>query len=461
MAGKIILLPGDDRFLELRMLAQIADHYLLLPPSSLLMPKPQTTELIEWLKAQNLAGVSGVIVSLDAGAAEVSPVLKQFRSQNPKLAIYGLASLDSSSEASKQSCQTAVEMVAGGSLDFLLIGQEEDLTTKPAQIARARLIGEAASQEVGDRIAFANYRNSLTATLLARMLATLLGRSPKILPVYSSGEGRASKDENSIPLNQSVAAAIKLTGGTLLIPNAETAPQVDVLMFVHTPRTSEDQRTAMTMNLLQIIDSGVRVAFLDFSESKKTKEAMLTELRQHKLMGKLSAYASTVPGDSAREALSHALAQTAIFFSAMKSLRDDIDRVHRIERAQVNLLFSRILEDWSYNLIVRARLEEFVRQQSQGDPNQLGDKTDRAEKFVFTALQKLATELFDEQFRRNTHAILMNSGTRVQFRISLLQQLQIRFPSQKASEPEIRQTIHTFFDGYLPGSSRESGVGRR
>lgn len=434
------------------MLAQIADHYLTLPPSRLLMPKPQGAELVEWLKAQNLSGVSGIIVSLDANAAEIAPILKQFRSQNPRLPIYGFASVDSSAEASKQSCQTAIEMAASGSLDFLLIGQDEDLGAKPAQIARARLIGEAALREVGDRVAFASGRNSLTATLLARMLAGRLGRSPKIFPVYSSVEGRSNKDNNAIPLNQSVVAGIKLTGGSLLSQNPEIAPQVDVLLFIHTPQTSEELRTELTMNVLRTIDSGARVAFLDFSETKQTKEAMLAELRQHKLLGKLTSFASAFPGDSAREALNQALAQTTIFFAAIKTLRNDIDRVHRLERAQINLLFSRILEDWGYDFIVLPQLEEFVRQQLQSDPNSLGDKTDRAEKFAFEALQKLATEMFDEQFRRNTHAILMNSGTRVQFRVSQLQQLQVRFPSQKTSEPEIRQTIHTFFDGYLTGS---------
>lgn len=454
LAGKVILLPSDDRYLELKMLAQIADHYLALPPSRLLKQKPQPAELIGWLKAQSLTGVSGVIVSLDGIAAEVSPILKQFRSQNPRLPIYGLASLDSAVETSKQSCQTAIEMIVGGSLDFLLIGQNEDLTAKPAQIARARLIGEATSQETGDRIAFASGQNSLTATLLARMLSTRLGRSPKIVPVYSSGEGRLSKDDDGIPLNQSIAAGIKLTGGSLLVQNSENAPQVEVLLFIHAPKTSEEQRTALAMNVLQTIDSGVRVAFVDLSETRQTKEAMLSELRHHRLMGKLTSYASSVPGDSPREAVNRALAQTTVFFAAIKSLRDDIDRVHRIERGQINLLFSRILEDWAFDLIVLPQLEEFVRKQLKVEPTQLGNQDDRAEKFAFDALKKLATELFEEQFRRNSHAILMNSGTRVQFRVSLLQQLQVRFPSGKTSEPEIRQTIHTFFDGYLPGSSR-------
>lgn len=463
LAGKVILIPRDDRFLELRNLAQIADHYLILPPSHLLSPKPQPDKLVEWLKSQNLAGVSGVIISLEAISADASPettarnsqAIKQLRSQNPRAAVYGFTSLASSVEASKQFCRSAIELAANGALDFLLIGQDENLTAKPAQIARARLIGEAATLKAEERIAFDDNVNSAAATLLARFLAQRLGRLPKILPVYSSAEGRRSENSrDSIPLDQSVAAKIKLTGGSAIAQNSEAAPQTDVLLFVHTPNTSEEQRTALALNVLQTIDSGARIAFVDFSESKQSKEAMLAELRSHKLLGKLASYASAFPGETANRArLSRALAHTVIFFAAIKSLRSDIDRVHRIERSQINLLFSRFLEDWTYDLIVQPQLDEFVRRQLKADPSELGDAAERAEKFTYDALQQPAMELFDEQFRRNTHAVLMNSGTRIQFRVSLLQRLQIRFSTRKTSEPEIRQNIHTFFDGYITSAS--------
>ncbi len=449
LVGKVILLPGDNRSLELKTLAQIADHYLVLPPSRLLMSKSPSAERAVWLKAQDLTGVTGILVSLDANAAELAPVLKQIRAQNSKPQIYGFVTLDSAVESSKQSCQTALDMVSANSLDFLLIGQDEDLTAKPAQIARARVMGESALREISDKVAFASGQNSLAEPLMAKLLAQRFGRSPKVLPIFSSDEGSAAKDNSTTPLNLTIAAKTKLVGGTLLVQNPEAARQVDILLFVHTPQTSEQERAELIINLLRTIDSGARIAFLDFSETKQTKEAMMAELRKNKLLGKLMVYASAAPGEPTRDVMNRGLAHTIIFFSAIKSLRDDIDRVHRIERAQVNLLFSRILEDWGYNLIVRPQLEEFVHQQLKGDPSKLGDKTDRAEKFAFDALQKLATEMFDEQFRRNAHAILMNSGTRIQFRVSLLQQLQVRFPSQNIADPEIRQIIHTFFDGYL------------
>jgi hypothetical protein len=138
-----------------------------------------------------------------------------------------------------------------------------------------------------------------------------------------------------------------------------------------------------------------------------------------------------------------------IHFTAMKALRNDVDRIHRIDRAQVTLLFTRYLEDWGYNLIVLPKLDEYVQKQLKAPPDKLGQHVEAAEKFAFAQLQPIADELFEEQFRRNSHAILLTNGERAQFRISLLQRLLVRLDSQKTSEPEIKQSIHTFYEGNL------------
>jgi len=462
-AGKVVLIPRDARILELRMLGQIADHYLVLPPSRMLDPNPQAGPLVEWVTSQNFKGATGAVLALEslAGSGTVEEIqqrlqaIKQIRTQYPKLPIYGFASFDSSNENSKQICQAAIELVAANALDYLLIGQDEDLTQKPPQIARARLIGEVATRELKDRIAIDDDPEVGASTLLSRLLAHRFGWAPKILPVYSSSEGSKSRESRTtLPLDQSIVAKILLSGSSTLTQNSEDAPKVDMLLYVHTPQTTEEQRTAFAMSILQTTDRGARVAVVDLSETRQSKEALLAELRRHKLLGKIISYASSAPeGDPSDEptceAASRALAQATIFSVAMKSLRDDIDRVHRIDRAQINLLFTRFIRDWAYALNVYPQLNQFAKEQLQANPDELGNAADRAVKFTFEALKPMADELFNEQFRRNLHAILMNSGTRAQFRVSLLQRLQIRFPLETTSKAEIRQMIHTFYEGPL------------
>lgn len=462
-AGKVVLIPRDARVLELKGLGQIADHYLLLPPGRMLDPKPQPDQIIDWIKMQSFAGLTGAIISLESLAGESGAetvqrrlqTIRQIRQQNPKLQIYGFTSLDSSDAGSRLICQSALELVADGSMDYLLIGQKEDLSLKTAQIARARLIGEIAQRELTGQIFFDDDPDTAAVTLLARLFVHRFSWSPNILPIYSSNSGSASgESRDNAPLSQSIAAKIKLMGASALQQNAESVPGFDVLLCVHAPETSAEQRTAFAKNIQQIIDRGARVAVVDFSETRESKEALLAELRSHKLLGKLISYASSNPAgdpeeEPTREAANRALAQTVIFFAAMKSLRDNIDRVHRIDRAQSNLLFSRFLKDWAYDLIVHPQLDEFVKQQLKKNPDNLGNDADRAERFTFEALKPIADELFNEQFRRNTHNILINSGTRVQFRVSLLQRMQIRFPLNKTLQAEIRQMIHTFYEGSM------------
>ncbi len=455
--GRIALIPRDAKLQQLRMLGQVADQDLVLPPSRLLLPAPQAEPLIEWIASLNLSGINGLIVSFDTIATNAAPeklpqqlkAISQVRRKYPQLPIYGFAASDAS-DTSKQICQTALELAADGTLSYLLLVQTGDLYAKPAQIARARLIGEIASRRLEDRVVFDDNVTAATLTLLARLIARQYSQTPRILPVYSSKEGsQSTENRNPIDLEQSVAAKIKLAGGAGA--NSDPASGTDIALFIHTPQTSPEARLVFAKAASQTIEKGVRVALVDLSENRSGKEAVLAELRGQKQLDRLLSYASSNPSDDneTREAVNRALAQAVIHFTAMKSLRTDTDRVLRIDRAQVTLLFSRYLEDWGYNLIVLPRLDEYVQKQLKAAPDNLSQSVEAAEKFSFEQLQSIADELFEEQFRRNSHAILLNDGRRAQFRISLLQRLLVRLDSGKTSEPEIKQSIHTFYEGSL------------
>src|SRR5262245_11542123 len=148
------------------------------------------------------------------------------------------------------------------------------------------------------------------------------------------------------------------------------------------------------------------------------------------------------PGGASEDAISRAVTQASAFSNAVKFMRDDIDRVLRFDRAQFELLFSRYLTDWAYALTVRPALDDFVKSELKSDPNRLDAATERAEAFAFERVKQSAEELFKEQFRRNVHAILLSGGERAQLQISMLQRLQVRLPTRKTSEAEIRQSVY-------------------
>jgi len=203
-----------------------------------------------------------------------------------------------------------------------------------------------------------------------------------------------------------------------------------------------------------------KVAVVDLSETKESKEALIAGLRRLKLLDKLIAYASSDPlsrGGASEDAISRAVTQASAFSNAVKFMRDDIDRVLRFDRAQFELLFSRYLTDWAYALTVRPALDDFVKSELKSDPNRLDAATERAEAFAFERVKQSAEELFKEQFRRNVHAILLSGGERAQFQISMMQRLQVRLPTRKTSEAEIRQSVYIpqiNFPELSPGAGR-------
>jgi hypothetical protein len=410
-AGKFVLIPRDDRPLSLqqpRMVARVADHDLILPPGRTM---GDAEKLVEWVKSVDFAEVKGAIVSLDAIEQRVE-LIEWMRKHAPNIPIYGFASSGLRGEAE-------IKL-----FDYLLTGGEN---------------------KQSDKVAAETEPDAASATLVARMLNQRFGFTPKFLPLYSSARGGAS-------IQRTISERIALTGGAELRAINDATRSASILLFVHSPQTNDQERATLVESLANAINKSYRVALLDLSESKTGKGGLLVELRRRKLLDHVIAYASSdlIGGVSAAaQATTRVLTHAASLLVAIRFLRDDVDRVGRIDRAHVNLLFKSYLSDWAYALEVRLKLEAFVREQLKGDPTRLGANTERAEEFARRELRAVAEELFKDQFKDNAHAILLNSGERAQFVLRFVQTLQLRLPSQKISEAEIQPVVYLVYIGNI------------
>jgi hypothetical protein len=329
--------------------------------------------------------------------------------------------------------------------DFLLISG--------VGAARSNLSSEIAARKLSGKVAIEPGDESATMILLSRMLNRRFGFTPKIYPVFSSVEADA------VALNQGVNATIRNAGGGA--PDSPAAARgADAFLFVHAPRTTAAHLDAFVEAMARAAENGAKVAVVDLSETKESKEALMAGLRRLKMLDKLIAYASSNPGGpgarggASADAIVRAVTHASAFLTAVKFMRDDVDRVLRFDRANFELLFSSYLTDWAYALTVRPALDDFVKGELKADPNRLPNSpedsppdgreaaTERAEAFVFGRIKQSAEELFKEQFRRNVHAILLSGGERAQLQISMLQRLQVRLPTRKTSEVEIRQSVY-------------------
>jgi hypothetical protein len=446
LAGKIVLITRDERPQSLqqpRLLARVADHDLITPPSRAMT---DAGELIEWAKGVDYTEADGVIVSLEAIAGGPTQrgrldFVKWIRALRPSIAIYAFAAAPT-----ERSVQSALNLVADSTLDFLLISGDG--------ASRLSLPDEIAARKLSGKVAIEPNAEAATMILFSRMLNRRFGFSPKIFPVFSSVEAQAA------PLRQSVGATINAAGGV-----ESDSRGADVLLFVQAPRTSDANRDAFVEAIARSVENGVvKIAVLDLSETKEGKEALIAGLRSLKLLDKLIAYASSDPGSRAgaqADAIIRAVTHASAFLTALQFMRDDIYRVLRFDRAHFELLFSSYLSDWAYALTVRPALDDFVKSQLKVAPDRLPvspeTATERAEAFAFERIKRSAEEIFKEQFRHNVHAILLSGGERAQFQISMMQRLQVRLPTRKTSEAEIRQSVYipqTNFPELSPGPGR-------
>jgi hypothetical protein len=187
---------------------------------------------------------------------------------------------------------------------------------------------------------------------------------------------------------------------------------------------------------------------LDLTHEEPLQESLLNQLRQRKLLDRLTSYAAaqatgaeTASQAADQLALSRVLAQAGHWLLALKFLRGDVERLRRTERAQIDLLLSSYLRDWAYQRYVRPRLETSLRTELKPTPDQ-ADQLESAESFALDELRPYAEKLFAEQFQRNVHAVLLDTEVRAEFEVVLLQRVQLRFAPNSWSEPEIRVFVH-------------------
>lgn len=395
-AGRLLLIPQDGLPVSWklpRMVAHIADHEVVYPPRELLgdaTHKVDADRVIEWAKKQDYNQLSGVIISLDALAGwsdQTTPeqaklrlaFVSWVRQRKPDLPIYGFT-------------QTARDEISGIVFDDLLIEPPNH---------------EAAS------------------VLVARFLQRTYQRSLKILPLASA--------DYPAPVLKVVTRKVEAVGGQLV-----TSGKADLFLFLYLPNTDEAKTANFIEALAKALAAGYYVALADVSGNPAS---LIAALRERKQLDMLQAYASAADPNIA---IGNVLAQSSVRLLAAKMLRTslEIDQLQRAERAQVELMMTRYLEDWGYPYTIRARLETYIREQLKADPLKLGTATEDAEVFLNNEIKLLAEELFRTQFRYNVHSVMLGDGTRASFQVELLQRCKARLPLQRSDEIELDIGIH-------------------
>jgi len=409
---------------QTRLAAAVFDHTIAMPPS-----RGSETEKWTWLEREAGRGSEGVLFAweslvTDDSSGESSP-LDRLRQRHPSLPLAAY----SKSPPGSPLRAAAVRALEEGKIDHLFF-----------------VLPSVSDQHVGE-IPTVAAEETAQLLLMTRLLLDRFGFAPAIYPVFSSRGSAKIRDE--------ISHQIKAIGAHEA--RGDTPP--DLLLFVYLPGTREDERASFVAGIELTLEKEVRVALLDLSNPSSPANnvpSMLSLLRERKWLDRLAAYVGPLPwlvspapsGDAPieikREPLSGfastvatGISQSVLFLASLQFLRDDYDRLMRVDRAQVALLLAQSLS----TRIHEADLTPL-----------LADETNREGQLA--ALQrwllKEGETLFREQFWRNVHAIQMTTGERVRFEMRLLQRLQIRFLSRRLPglerdtlEVDLRPGIHT------------------
>lgn len=423
-----------------RMIAQIADHELLLPSRSLLGARPQNVkvaDLLAWLKSVDYAAADGVIVSLDlllysgpdalltdvAAVRERLEIIRWIHRQRPQMPIYAYFAEPRSADLrlTELTDDVVLSLLAEGDIDYLLVPHNG--------FASAQKTAQAGIFQPTDRIQEFSSAADVTQILLTRHLLRRFGISPSVAPIFSAAP------------NLGINLLIRAAG---LTPFYQGAPRADVVLFVHQPDTDAQSFATFISNLTRTVSAGHRMALVDLARDAKDRQRLLAELRRSRLLDQLYAYAAA---DDSSNGMALALAQASARLVSAKFLRDDPERLRRSEQAQIEMSLNRWLKAAVYDPLVQPSLDSLVHEQWQADPDNLGSATQRAEAFVTSELRRLASEAFSDLFRHNVHSVLLSNGERAEFRVRAIQRIYAAFPYRRTAEPEIRARVYLLLEG--------------
>lgn len=281
-----------------------------------------------------------------------------------------------------------------GTFRYALIGQDDTSPTGLSQLERAALQTHAATTGVTNAL-LTSGADELNARLLARWLNDLTGSSPAVEVMYTFPDDIAHIPlYEATPLSETVLEHLQSTG---CVP-AEGTPEI--VLWVHNfedrQREAVDQmgangEEAVTPILAEVGRSAGEeriVALADVRFANGGDRALVTRLLAEPRMAGIVAYAGW---NTCSNSLGSCLAQAVVAYHLRANSVAGSDRVYR------PAFFTRILDDWGYQSIVRPKISEWVRERG-GHPSNVSTHEAEAEARTLDALRTEAVSTLEAAF---------------------------------------------------------------
>lgn len=251
----------------------------------------------------------------------------------------------------------AIDFVKKGFIDYLILSQD-DATPKGVHLVdRQNLISEVNRLGLSEKIAVQPGADEVSMLLLARALNKHFDYAPKIKAVYSSEQLRDKvMPFEDRPLNVTVSHHIKSTGSR----EVENESEADLLFYVFPSRHEANVAEKFADEIEQKIRAGKRVIVADIDPIGDVQggDTGFTEaLEKRHLFSELSGYASwNTAGNTIGTALPHGIT----FSLAEAKLLKNKSVAGAVWTAQNWFMINRVLDDYYYHNLVRAKANAFL-----------------------------------------------------------------------------------------------------
>jgi hypothetical protein len=289
-----------------------------------------------------------------------------------------------------------------------LILSQDDAKPRGIHVAdRERLIGEINKQKLNNRIAVQPGADEVAMLLLARALNDLQDFSPKIKAVYSSAElaNKAMPFEDRA-LRETVSFHIKATGAN----EVQTERDADLLFYVYASRFEAGRAASFADEIAAQIKKGKRVIVADIDPKGDVQGGdtkFTEELGKRNLFRQFNGYASW---NTASNTIGTTLPQGVVFAAAQAKLMKSKSAASRVWTAQNWFTFHRILDDYYYHTLVRAKAKNYIAQNKWSTIRLTDEATEKVEEFsrklMLDAFEELAGIYFGENkngLQKNVH----------------------------------------------------------
>ncbi|MDQ3750820.1 MAG: DUF4127 family protein [Acidobacteriota bacterium] len=299
----------------------------------------------------------------------------------------------------------AIDFVREGTIDYLILSQD-DAKPRGIHVAdRERLIAEVNKLKLTDRIAIQPGADEVSMLLLARALNRRFNFSPQIKAVYSSEElaNKAMPFEDRA-LRETVSFHIKATGSQ----EVKNETQADLLFYVYASRFEPGRAESFAREIEEKIKKGNRIVVADIDPKGDVQGGdpkFTAELGSRNIFPELNSYASW---NTAGNTIGTTLPQGVIFALAQAKLMRSKDAANRIWTAQNWFTFHRVLDDYYYHTEVRARAKNFIAQNKWSALRLSEEATEKVEAFSRRLMLDSFAEFSDLYFRKNKNGLQKN-----------------------------------------------------